>query len=1059
MNTWNYFVACPMARQILTEVTGQDCSHISTQDIRDNYPAINQLISKWSDFFGAMPDHPLECCKPRKLTVEEKYLHYTGRVSEPFGQMSHSLRLETDAGVVNVSLDSLTKLQKHHYSKNEIVHIYVGKTSSANVARYVISDEAFAVITYFGDNRFDEALVLDFVRLSPTEQAAYTALVTDSRVRRSALYALAYLASAAISCGNYAVSNIPNIAEIYNTFAREKVDCDTIPSEWLLIYAKGLFGRSDCILHSSFNLWRSYELKLFALFAAINGYSAWHCEGISVAQIIVNILSSRKEYRLDEFFATLVPSSKANSILRDIIKEYPTDSEKKYSVDGLLFDALCQCEPLSEEVITQICDILFRTSIYQKHAHDICKLLNGPNATAFRTCIMNGFFTGCKNSVAEYTFCAAAICNTERVHAEKAPFDEALSGIRNAPTLSDYLLNVACLDMLLWCDRIGTYRIPTSLPTIDRSMQDKLLSFLSTPDKLCYPIVASAVNCLVLHNITEPSALNEEIRLASIEALNCDSIRTRAEEILALIIPPSPPLSQCAKPFISDLANTYQTRYDACMANPKSEENPEVLFAVLCHLGLFDTPEAQCNQLKQIVERSLTDSAYPGKDSKWRIGHWLQHFTPSSNFWVPTSTNVDHEIFGETLSKQRQADIQRLSESLETSSQKYPVASAQEALDIIKFILLCPCTSQSGQKHVQALTKNVQMEVPDAGSFLVVSWFNVLCRYGQADQILDYYRTHSDILDRPSSVSGIRFSQRKNELYDSYRAYQTRRKRVVDGIYTAVRNGNPDVLSAFLSSEFQSMVDNQEFVKPLIKDGGLCLPEDIARIYGGRHGTQEALEQPRASTETQIDDVFDYLKTIDIRIKELSQKLRAAEHSSSTQINEFQSAAPHHNSQPLVGPADCSSSSATASSFKCRPSEYYDDLTVLRHTLFSQHEQHNMVLSLGYNDDYNMVDMAVSINPASLRYASPRLQADTEIVSAAIHHPTQKDSSPSVLQWVSKELRNDKALMLQAVLANPVAYTYISPALKNDPDFLAIPHWDETDNLIPDLEIFRDGMK
>ena len=97
-------------------------------------------------------------------------------------------------------------------------------------------------------------------------------------------------------------------------------------------------------------------------------------------------------------------------------------------------------------------------------------------------------------------------------------------------------------------------------------------------------------------------------------------------------------------------------------------------------------------------------------------------------------------------------------------------------------------------------------------------------------------------------------------------------------------------------------------------------------------------------------------------------------------------------------------------------------------------------LLLKYCNDPDIVLHAVRRDHTQLQYASESLRANRTVVSAVVCQPHKNKTVPAAVKWISDELKDDTELMLQAVKANPQAYTYISPRLKQDPAILALPH-------------------
>jgi hypothetical protein len=88
-------------------------------------------------------------------------------------------------------------------------------------------------------------------------------------------------------------------------------------------------------------------------------------------------------------------------------------------------------------------------------------------------------------------------------------------------------------------------------------------------------------------------------------------------------------------------------------------------------------------------------------------------------------------------------------------------------------------------------------------------------------------------------------------------------------------------------------------------------------------------------------------------------------------------------------------------------------------------------------DDKALVQFLVWANPLNLRFASPALQADLEVVAAALASPFYAEPPPPVplscvLRFASKELRSSKELVLAAVTRSGYEFEFAGDALRAD---------------------------
>ena len=335
------------------------------------------------------------------------------------------------------------------------------------------------------------------------------------------------------------------------------------------------------------------------------------------------------------------------------------------------------------------------------------------------------------------------------------------------------------------------------------------------------------------------------------------------------------------------------------------------------------------------------------------------------------------------------------------------------------------------------------------------------------------------------------------------------------------------------------MVDNQSFVDSLISNvRSFGTEEDISYIhdlYEGRYGTNTALERLKSNTSVSSLSLLSTLDKIDRMIEEMQGKDEGAESKPTQPITLKRPLPPKPPQLPESSLVE-SSLSAIKKELEYSPTEYYDDRTIQVHTLLKKPHQNHFVMRLGFDDDRDMIKLAVSANGENLMYASNRLKEDNEIclmalqqtglalpyvkgsirnetqlikplllstecvlqgipakycndpdivlhavrrdhtqlqyaseslranrtiVSAVVCQPHKNKTVPAAVKWISDELKDDTELMLQAVKANPQAYTYISPRLKKDPAILALPHEDkamDSDDMAAKIQKMIDAL-
>lgn len=932
MNIWNNFVAYAMQKELLSQL-GQVHADVPLPLAPHNTMPWTKILAKmsWDDFGDDFPDFD----SPNKRVAAEDAQHYCGTVQGPFGAVCKHFEITGDGVCHRIRLDDKTLCQRYFFKENERLHIYADQTENGPVARLVMDDDAFSAARYFHGPDFDLSVAEDFLHLDTQRQTAYTRLVTDEALRKSVLCGLSYVATR-IADDHTAPADI-----LFPPHIVKKAGCADIAPELLRTYARDLFDSAQDEPHSdAFTSHNTSGLLSLILFAIIRGFSAWHEQGLTTPRILIEKLSSGRRFLFRDILCTTADPKLLDSVLTELIEAFPDYPASEEIFNDIFFGVCRQSTCLSDTALHRMCDLMFQDGIYQSQTQQMDKVLSGPNGKRFRSYIMDRFADACNAGVARYHFCAAAIVNAQRHCARKNLPEEAARGITQSTTTQDYLLNVLCLGLLAWDALIGHKYYAVKKLVLKQKTVTKLVSHLSTPDRLFFPIVACAVHDLMLCEVISTTVLGEAERQAALRALEDEQTRRRAEELLSLIaLPAAPPATSN-----TELLQKYLTRFEASLRDPKSDEKSEQLYAVLCHLGAFPTAQERREQLDRIIRRFAERKAYADGDTKWRIGNLIRSVAPFPHIWTDTFTQVDPAALDQPLSKERTAELAQLSSRLEEEDRTYRVTDTGEALDIIKFISSYAYALFARNKpEPSGLGRHVLLELPNPGSYIIVKWFQILCMYAPGPRALAYYHDHHQVLDLPANLSfSSSLGSSNRALYELYKTFLQSRPRALEGILCAMSTGNLDVISAFMDSQYRPLVDNLAFVNAILNNAESHNHEEaLCKIYEGRHGTDEALARRK-------------------RVGALSQKLdnELAQLISQLQKADKTPVLPDKDS-PILKPAELSSLQSFLGTVEYAPTNYYDDLTILANTLLRHPHLHPFVMALGY-DQQKLTALATS---------------------------------------------------------------------------------------------------
>ena len=923
-NVWDDFVAIAIQNEILVQSGQADADAPCVPAPSKRRPWLRGLINLLTDDLD--DDFP-DLDTPSNRLATEDTQHYCGTVQGPFGAVCKHFEITADGACHRICLDNETLCQKYFFKENERLHIYADQTDSGLVARLVMDEDAFSAARYFCGPDFDVSVAEDFLHLDSRRQTAYIRLATHKALRKSALCGLSYIATHALA--DEPLSALDSWTEQFSARVAGKISCADLKRDLLQMYARDLLGPdltapdpgdlADPLFYS-----RNKLLPL-ALFAVIGGFSVWHEQGLSTGQILGKRLSAGWHILLRDALCTMAASKLVEPVLQALMDAFPDYPKLEETFNDIFFAVCKHSTCISDSILHRMCDLMFRDGIYRSQTQQMCDVLSGPNSEHFCSYIMDRFTNACVTGIAQYHFCAAAIVNAQRHRAGQNPLEEAVREITRAATDRDYLLNVLCLGMLAWDDRIARKHYPVKGLVLEQKTVDKLVSHLSTPDRLRFPIVACAIHDLILKDILEPTILGEKVRQTALRALGDDQIRKRAEELLSLIpLPATPPAKGNQK-----LLQNYLERYEACHRNSKSDEQCEQLFAVLCHLGTFPTAQERREQFDRIMERFTERAAYADSDTKWRMGNLMYSVGLAPYVWTDFPTRADPATLDHPLSEERKAELLRLSKRLGEEDGTYRVTNTEESLEIIKFIAPYTYSARTRQApEPVGLGAHVLLEVSDPGSYIIVKWFEILCRYATGPRVLAYYRAYHQVLDLPDSLFPDTSRGSNRQLYEAHKAFLQKSPRVLEGLRLAVMHSNPGVIAAFMDSEYRPLTDNPQFVDSVMVHAQLhgCLAE-LCTIYEGRYGTEEALAR-RKQPEM-------FYQALEPELRQIFERIMQ------------EPATPQSASAPPEGAAPIGTLQAD---MEYLPTRYYDDPTIRAYTLLKTPQFSHLVTFPGRND-------------------------------------------------------------------------------------------------------------
>ena len=815
---------------------------------------------------------------------------------------------------------------------------------------------------------------------------ALDASTLDEGTRRSLLLAISYYASCVSARNsNYSNEELEAVLNHYNSTIRFVNGCSEINKAVFTACVDEMFSYTIGESRFPMDVSQVQKVAFFAAYAVLMGGSYWQGKGHNLPCTVCVHIRGRVFQSLKEIIPSLVSTSVVENLLSALLAESDPSVIKSDHYSEMLLHLLETHAELNSDGLARICTILYEDTIATGDIDRIEYVLAGPNGAAFRNYIMNSFRQSCTDGMAKYFFCAAAITNQERSKSEACPFEETFTRMIDAQDADSYLLNAACLSMTLWYPprfrpEILGQRARVKARLEDEQVREKLLKYLRKPDGVFYPITASLVADLVPSNLLDEEILDEGIFQTALGLLSDEALRKYAEWILTLI-----PLGKFH--FAADSTHrqafqaTLQEQYALALQNVPKYRYPEYHFAALCHLGVWPNANQRMEQLDRILD--FYNEYYEGgwRDSEWRMQHLLKQSLPGPLLWELHNSDVDPMMLNASLCPERYESIIGLAkEFCRNRADTVTITSVEEALDVIRFFKFSEAVCAPTPQEAKNLLENIRLDVRDAGSFIVLSWFQLLCAFDCGNAALDLYGKYAHILSMPWLDRLSMLETWNGDSPGAYCRYRELRSRLQVVLAESLQEGHYEVFRAFMGSSYRPELDNKRYAQYLnrkITDGAAA--KLVADAFHGKYNTDanaRRLAKQASRSEEPADNSHGEMARILRLLAELDELNSDDDHTEKPEQIRRQN---DSTFLPYLSVID--------SGLHFNPAVFYDDLTVMEFIIRNHPEQCGEVLRVGYGNYKPIALEAVTANPDRFIDVSLQLQRDLDICKAAHRDP------------------------------------------------------------------------
>lgn len=844
----------------------------------------------------------------------------------------------------DIIVDSAT-LSNQCFTNDEPLHIFALPEEKGLTAKLVISPQLF--------NRFSFQLSLDnqvclwkeYIVRPPAHQSVLDTLYSNPYRSKDLLGCLSYVMSFVADGYNCTEDGI--LEMLARNYSRDHSRTPVLPQE--------LIGLVDILAIRRYlrpmDPWLRWPtdafLEFLALYSVVNGCSHFTAQQPDPVLTLVDDRPQRGPQILAACLPYICPTERYQQIMHGLMEQAPLDSHNANYATELLF--LCLLQPShSTEMKYHICDSLFSTSIACYQIPRIAEVLQSPFGNDIAAHINSCFEHSCTTGKFSHFYAASAIFIHQKLSAHHNPLAEAQQLVLHSHDKRDIVLGLYTISLVLWAQTMNEYAFSAIRFSPSPALTDRITEILSDPETDMYAPACCAAEDLVLSGYIPPERLNHpEIWNTAIHLIAAGQSVIRAQRLISLMpftVPKTSP---------ADLRGSYLGQFERALTPGGDSTDLSVLFGVCANLGCWSRSQQMqaFNQMCRHISRRKLDS-----EERQRLQLLGQQLLPMGMSGLETDSGLsdfdaaqETEYSGSTLASPEQT--YRFLHSL------YSLADPRSALE--------------QQTFPSEIT----------GSYLITTWFYALCRLGCAQKALDFYREHTDILNRPASYDPILLQSVTHHSFQSsnYVRFFGGPSRLSIGLRLSLLMKKPEVLELFLL-HFPH-IQQEHFAVELSMHLSKNNLKTLNRVYNYRYPLTGITPKQFLSMQNQLF--------------RLDRRYRESRYATKIHYEDF-----------------------------------YDDRSVLLHALRTDPKSHATVFSCGYASDTEMALAAVSAQGDSLRFLRPSLRFDPTICRVALQ------TSTSALRYIPKELLGTPEELLAALNGRKFSLKGLPKAFTDHKEFV-----------------------
>lgn len=753
------------------------------------------------------------------LAYNRPWRHYfgTGYKQSPDGYMELQ---DSEGNLLRFSINENTKIQKHMFALDQIVHIYATVYGSDAIpqARVVVTEELNSLAIPFLSVSVRAQALKEIFDLKKQERTILMRFLADSQYSKKVFKAIAFLATCA-NDGQYLQDEyyIRNGMEQYNNEQDDKmfhVDTDELLTLMDIQDSKRILHLLEDTpedVANRVNPWIDY----LAVWSVIHKNTIWG--DVSKVGVLLQRWN-RCPGDLAACLARFCTDAELTALAVGFIQEISSQGRYADEAETLLFELLLVDSPLDDRTLHEIVTILFEKSINSTFLGAIGALLKGVHSQCIREYITEEFrrsFEAKENP--KFTYLWTAIWTFDTVEQGENPLWLAEKYLLEQQNTQAALVGLSVLSLVAWSRRVGG-----GMPLRQFKMQKiiglerVLYCYLSSPTVQFYKYTVNLCEDWILNGLLDQTILTKRgVVAACLTAMENPGYKEFAEKLL-MLLPGSTAIADNAS-----LRDEYLLKLEMSF---KQKNTSEIMkfFRICRNLGCWTERDSLFAQFRRMVEvlskyelsfdlpfeQQLHPDIYPL--FRMTCAELMKLYEDQ----ITETSATALEVFKTTLSED---DVFRNYRAIADDLRSNPdgVFELKDEKSVAEFIAITRqieykvADYKEQEELLRLLAERSRITVANMGSFLVVSWMKfILCRFDLGEKAVEFYVQNKNILDRPYLYYSTRAHHgfRNFELSDCHRFLKSS-KRIVDALGCASDLGNTRVLTAFQKTAADGIIE------------------------------------------------------------------------------------------------------------------------------------------------------------------------------------------------------------------------------------------------------------